>query len=129
MNNNSDVKRAQKESLLFRAFSEIYSELTREEPQLQGIYVNKVSLSKDKGTCTILFYCEDQQRFQDVFHTLILYKPSMRKSISQKISSRYVPELRFAFDKKCERQQNLEAALHEVSKQLNSEDDETPSDS
>lgn len=133
MNNNSDVRRAQKESLLFRAFSEIYSELVREEPQLQGIYVNKVSLSKDKGTCTILFFCEDQAKFQEVFPTLILYKPSMRKSIAQKISARYIPELRFVFDKKCERQQNLEAALHEVSRELNSKTDDdtnnTPSDS
>jgi ribosome-binding factor A len=118
MNNTSDIKRAKKESLFFRAFSEIYNELVREEPQLQGIFINKVSLSKDKKTCIILFFCEDQKRFEEAFHTLILYKPSMRKGIAQKIASRYVPELRFAFDKKCDRQQNLEAALHEVSRQL-----------
>ena len=90
-----------------------------EEPQLTSIFISKVVLSKDKGTCTILFFCEDQQKFEDAFHTLILYKPSMRKSLGQKINSRYTPQIRFAFDKKCERQQNLEAALHEVSKELN----------
>jgi len=121
MSNTKDIKHAQKESLLFRVISEIYLNLTIEEPSLTGIFINKVVLSKDKGTCTILFFCDDQQRFEDAFHKLILYKPSMRKSIGQKISSRYVPEIRFAFDKKCERQQSLEAALHEVSRELNSD--------
>lgn len=134
MSNTKDIKHAQKESLLFRVISEIYLNLTREEPGLTGIYINKIVLSKDKGTCTVLFFCNDQERFQDAFHKLILYKPSIRKSIGQKISSRYVPEIRFAFDKRCERQQSLEAALHEVSKELNPVNEELegsdePSDS
>lgn len=132
MSNIKEIKHAQKESLFYRALSEIYMNLTIEVPELAGIFINKIVLSKDKGTCTILFFCLDQQKFEDAFHTLILYKPSMRKSLSQKISSRYTPQIRFAYDKKCERQQNLEAALHEVSKELNpanpvSEDDDTTS--
>jgi ribosome-binding factor A len=133
MSNIRDIKHAQKESLFYRALSEIYLNLTMEEPQLAGIFINNIVLSKDKGTCTILFFCVDQERFEEAFHTLILYKPSMRKSLGIKIRSRYTPQIRFAFDKKCERQQNLEAALHEVSKELNpvvpySKDDDTTDD-
>ena len=122
MSNTKDIKRAQKESQLHRILSEIFLELVLEEPRLTGIYINKVVLSKDKSCCTILFFCADQQQFRDSFETLILYKPSMRKAIAQKMASRYVPELRFAFDKKCGRQQKLEAALHQVSKELHGDD-------
>ena len=92
MSNTKDIKRAQKESQLHRILSEIFLELVLEEPQLTGIYINKVVLSKDKSCCTILFFCEDQQQFRDSFETLILYKPSMRKAIAQKMASRYVPD-------------------------------------
>ena len=136
MSNIRDIKHAQKESLFFKILSEIFLNLTQEEPDLLGIQVSKVALSKDKGTVTILFYCEDQEKFQAAFSTLILYKPSMRKALGQKISSRYIPEIRFSFDKKCKRQQSLEAALHQVSKELNtaesaseSEQDDTIFDS
>jgi len=119
MSNIRDIKHAQKESLFFKILSEIFLNLTQEEPGLVGIQVSKVALSRDKGTVTILFYCEDEELFQAAFSTLILYKPSMRKALGEKISSRYIPQIRFSFDKKCKRQQSLEAALHQVSQELN----------
>jgi len=103
------VRRAQKESLYYKEISKLFLQVTLEDKNLSGLHVNKVVLSPDKSVCNVLFYSEDghdhfKQRLQD----LILYKPSLRKALSQAIKSRYTPELKFKYDTQFEKQQKIE---------------------
>jgi ribosome-binding factor A len=111
----SQVKRAQKESLFFREISQLFLQASLDDNRLQGLYVNRVQLSPDKGHCTIFFYTAlGEEYFNTVLSVLTLYKPSLRKALAQTIASRYTPELVFKFDKQFEKQQRLEALIEDV---------------
>ena len=105
----SDIRRAKKESLLYREISSFFLRITMDDLNLSGVYINTVKLSPDKGTCTVLFVSEDgPELFREKLHSLILYKPALRKAISQSISSRYTPQLVFKYDVQFEKQRKLE---------------------
>ncbi len=111
----SNVKRAQKESLLFREISQLFLQATMDDPRLRGIFVNRVHLSPDKGLCTVYFYtAEGEEHFNQILHTLTLYKPSLRKALASTIKGRYVPDLLFKFDKQFEKQQRIEELIEQV---------------
>lgn len=121
MNNStvSNIKRSQKEALLLREISKMFHAITLDDDRLTGLFINRVELSADKSWCTILFYTPDgYDFFKEKLEILKLYKPSMRKSLTQSISSRYVPNLRFQYDSQFEKQQKLESILDKVSKDL-----------
>ena len=106
------IKRAQKESLLLREISKMFHTITMEDSRLFGLFVNRVELSTDKGWCTIYFYTVDGfEKYSEQFEILKLYKPSMRKGLSTGIKGRYVPDLKFEYDSKFEKQQRLEKAM------------------
>jgi len=106
------IKRAQKESLLLREISKMFHTITIEDSRLFGLFVNRVELSTDKGWCTIYFYTVDGfEKYSEQFEILKLYKPSMRKGLSTGIKGRYVPDLKFEYDSKFEKQQRLEKAM------------------
>lgn len=106
------IKRAQKESLLLREISNMYHSIAMEDDRLQGLFVNRVELSTDKGWVTVYFYTLDGfEKFEEQLQILKLYKPSIRKGLSSGIKSRYVPDLKFAYDAKFEKQQSLEHAM------------------
>jgi len=108
----SDIKRAQKESQLLREISSMFHAITMDDSRLLGLFVNRVELSTDKGWCTIYFYTADgYEKYAEQFEVLKLYKPSMRKALSSEIKSRYVPNLKFEYDSKFEKQQRLELAM------------------
>lgn len=111
----SNVKRAQKESLLFREISKLFMEATLDDNRLQGIFVNRVKLSPDKGMCTVYFYtAQGEEYFKQILHILTLYKPSMRKALASTIRGRYVPDLLFTFDTQFEKQQRIEELIEQV---------------
>jgi ribosome-binding factor A len=115
MNRTSGIKRAQKESLMFREISRLFLSITIDEPRLRTIHVNRVGLSSDRSMCTVYFYTADgPQAFQALMPTLILYKPSLRKALSQAIPSRYTPDLIFKFDEQFEKQQRIEQLLEKI---------------
>lgn len=115
MNRVSEIKRAQKESLLFRELSGLFMKIVMEQPALQLLTLTHVKLSQDKGACSIYFYANGgRQAFEDSMSTLILYKPSMRKALSQSIPGRYTPELIFRFDEQFEKQQRMEKILDTI---------------
>ncbi len=111
----SEVKRSQKESLLFKEISKLYSQTTREDSRLNGVFITRVGLSKDKGHCSVYFYSPDGlEHFEKVLETLILYKPSLRKALASEIKSRYTPEIVFKFDDTFEKLQRIESLLDKV---------------
>jgi ribosome-binding factor A len=117
--NVSHIKRSQKESVLLRELSKMLLSLSLEDKELNGLFVNRVELSKNKGVCVIYFY---DPMGKEVFETkkrrLILYKPSLRKGIATALNGRYTPELKFTFDELFEKQQRIENILETVKKEF-----------
>jgi len=125
----SAIKRAQKESLLLRELSNMFHSLVLDENRLSGLFVNRVELSSDKGWVTVYFYTLDgYEKFKEQLEVLKLYKPSIRKGLASGIKGRYVPDLKFAYDAKFEKQQSLELAMAQAATETenleNSEDAE-----
>ena len=111
----SNVKKAQKESLLFREISQLFLQASMDDSRLQGLFVNRVTLSPDKGLCTVYFYTgQGEEHFNQLLYVLTLYKPSMRKSLASTVKGRYVPDLLFKFDKQFEKQQRIEELIETV---------------
>ena len=115
LNRSRDIKIAQKEKALMRAISNLFMQLTIDEPTLNGIFINRVHLSPDKSHCTVYFYtAAGKKDFEEKLPLLILYKPSMRHALSQELLARYTPDLRFAFDELFEKQQRIETLIDSI---------------
>ncbi len=113
----TNVKRAQKESVLLRLISQLFLQAGIDDPQLRGLFVNRVTLSPDKSICTVYFYTpEGKKYFDEKLPLLKLYKPSMRKAVAREMHSRYAVDLVFKFDDQFERQAKIEALIESVSK-------------
>lgn len=111
----SDIRRAQKEALFFRELSQFFLRVTLDNPNLIGVHINSVKLSPDKSVCTIYFYSDKgEEDFREKLSELILYKPSLRKALSQAIPSRYTPQLVFKYDAQFEKQQKLEKLFDDL---------------
>ena len=123
MNNNSTVasiKRSQKESLLLRELSKMLHQLSLDDKALEGLIINKVELSKNKGFCYVYFYdSAGPETFRQKLNSIVLYKPTMRKALASIIDSRYVPDLKFLFDESFEKKQRIETLIDEVKKEFN----------
>ena len=119
------IKQAQREKNLLREFSLLFSQISRENDQVRGIWVSKVTLSTDKSTCFIHFYSpEGQKGFETALDALKLYKPSLRTALAKRINGRYVPELVFKFDEHFTKLQQIEALIDRVAKTLPSDSDD-----
>jgi ribosome-binding factor A len=104
----SEIKHAQKESLLLRLISQFFMQILLDEKELQGFAVNRVKLSPDKGMCTVLFFASGgEQEFEEKKHLLILYKPSLRSALAKAINARYTPNLLFTYDVAFEKQRRI----------------------
>lgn len=111
----SDIKRAQKESLLLRKISHLYQRAAQDDKRLQDLFISRVELSKDKSICDVYFYTsKGKEYFDEKLEVLKLYKPSLRKALASVLSSRYVPDLRFKFDSKFEKQIKIEELIEKV---------------
>jgi len=119
--NNPDVRemrRAQKESLIRKELSKLFLEIRVNDKNFEGIYINRVKLSPDKGMVNVFFYTHDgEEHFNKKLPLLILYKPSVRKALSKILASRYTPQLVFKFDKIFEKQCRIEILLDKVKKE------------
>ena len=94
-----DIRKAQRESYFYREISTLFSRITIDEPRLHGLYINKVNLSSDGGTCVVLFLATyGRPEFEEKLQVLILYKPSLRSALAKTSHSRYTPNLIFRYD-------------------------------
>lgn len=113
----SHIKRSQKESLLLKELSKMLLEISLDDAELAGLFINRVELSKNKGSCTVYFYdAQGPAIFDQKKARLILYKPSLRKGIAATLDGRYTPEIVFAYDFQFEKQQRIETILEAVKK-------------
>lgn len=121
--NVHQIKRSQKESLLLKELSKMLLQLSLDEPELEGIFINRVQLSKDKSVCNVLCYDPDGiESFEKKKKYLILFKPSLRKGIAAALHSKYVPDIKFLYDAKFEKQQRIESIIDNVKQEFNDKD-------
>ena len=110
-----ETRRAQKESLFRKELSKIFLDIKLNDPTFEGIFINKVKLSPDKSVVNVFFYtAQGFGYFKKKLPFLILYKPSIRKALSQIISSRYTPNIVFKYDKSFEKQCEIETLLDKI---------------
>jgi ribosome-binding factor A len=114
-NRQSEVRRARKESLLFRELSSFLMRITQNDSLLAGIFVSAVVLSPDKSSCSILFASANGKAyFEEHLGRLILYKPALRKALSQAIQARHTPQLIFKYDERFEKEQKLNTLFDQL---------------
>lgn len=111
----SDIKKAQKEKLLFKEISQYFLQITLEDTRLKNLWINKVSLSADKGICYVFFFSpQGITYFEEMLEILKLYKPSLRKAIADTIRSRYTPEVIFKYDNQYEKVEKINTLIDTV---------------
>ncbi len=94
-----EIKKAQKESYFYREISTLFMKIVIDDPRLNGLHINKISLSSDGGTCTILFLAPNGKiEFEEKRSILVLYKASLRTALAKTSHGRYVPKLIFRYD-------------------------------
>jgi len=121
----SAIKRAQKESALFRLISHLVHQATLEQPSLQGLSVTRAELSPGKTLCTVYFYTDQgKEHFDKVLEDLKLFKPSIRKSIADEMQSRYTVELTFKFDAQFEKKERIDRLLDQIKSDIQAAEDE-----
>lgn len=123
----ADVKRERKKSLYLRELSIFIDSVAEEQPAVREIYLSRLELSADGGICYLYFAAisptEENQatplaRFEEALEVLKLYKPSLRKALSQVIQARYTPDLMFLFDEKREKIDRINELLDQVEQEL-----------
>ncbi len=125
----SDIKRAQKASLLLKAISQLYWEATRDDKELSGLFISRVELSQDKGMCYVYFHTpEGQEFFNEKLKTLKLYKPSLRAALAKQIPGRYTPDILFKFDTQQTIVDRLEGLFESVKSDWQDQDDDNYDD-
>jgi ribosome-binding factor A len=93
------------------------------------MYFTRIELSEDGSVCYV--YCaflnaesaeQGQALFEEARELLVLYKGSMRTALAGALSARYVPQLRFVFDEKKEKEQRINDLLNHVGAELDQYD-------
>lgn len=111
----SEIKRAQKESLLSKKVAVLLNQIAQDDPKIAAFILNRVELSADKGTAILYFYVPGGQReFDEKIANLILYKPSMRSALAKLVPSRYTPNLIFKYDKQFEKELEINKLLDKI---------------
>ncbi|MBT3456313.1 ribosome-binding factor A [bacterium] len=117
--NVNNIKRAQKESVLFREISSLFLRASFDDKRLSGLVVNRVKLSKDKSVCYVYFYTkEGEEHFKhNLLDLLKCYKPSVRKAIADEIAGRYVPNFLFKYDVQHEKQDKINNLIDKLKRE------------
>ena len=115
----TSIKRAQKEAEITRIIAELLRQSSQEDSKLTEVCISRSELSANKSLCVIYFYTtQGEASFNALREHLILYKPSVRKVLAQRMPSRYVPDIRFAYDARLEKQSRIETLIAQVSRDL-----------
>ncbi|KKP29294.1 MAG: Ribosome-binding factor A [candidate division TM6 bacterium GW2011_GWF2_30_66] len=108
-------KRAKRESLIKKELSKLFLDIKQTDRNLDDIYITNVELSSNKSSAHVLFFSEKgEEFFNEKLNFIILYKPSVRKALSQILNSKYTPNIIFQYDKTLEKQAKIEALLDKV---------------
>lgn len=120
------IKREQRKSFLLRQLSTMLHTLCEDEPKLIPLFVSKVDLSDDGGICYVYMSAtplsdqslSSKELFEELLPMLVLYKPSMRKSLAGILQKRYVPDIKFLFDENREKVDKINALLDRAQQEL-----------
>lgn len=122
----STIKRAQRESVMFRILGVMFEEAVRENHDLEGWYVTRVDLSQGKTVAYVYVYSEaGDAKFSSTLEKIKIYKPSMRKALATELQKRFTPDIIFIFDEQLKKTLHMERLLDKVK----SESEEGKSDS
>ncbi len=110
-----EIKKAQRESYFYREISNLFLQITIDEPRLNGLFINKISLSSDGGICVVLFLATNgRAEFEEKLPILILYKPSLRTALAKTSHSRYTPNLIFRYDEDQEKADKINRLIDKL---------------
>lgn len=110
-----EIKRAQKESYFYREISTLFMKIAIDDPRLSGLFINKITLSSDGGTCTILFLAPNGRiEFEEKRPVLVLYKASLRAALAKMSQGRYVPKLIFRYDEDQEKADKINRLIDKL---------------
>jgi len=110
-----EIRKAQKESYFYREISNLFLQITIDEPRLNGLFINKITLSSDGGTCVVLFLATNgRAEFEEKLPILILYKPSLRTALAKTSHSRYTPNLIFRYDADHEKAEKINRLIDKL---------------
>ena len=110
-----DIRRAQRESLLLGQVSSFFLEITRDDKELEGLYIVRVRLSPDQSKLTVFVHTfGGLEAFEAKRPTLVLYVPSLRSALAKCIPSRRVPNIMFKFDAQREKVERINLLLQEI---------------
>ncbi len=110
-----NVKHAQKESALLHAIAQLFVQTMQDVPELAGLTITRVKLDPNKGKCIVFFHAlGGLEEFEQKRKTLVLYRPSLRKALSQSLHGRYTPQLRFAYDQQLDKQRRVEDLIDKL---------------
>lgn len=111
----SDIKHAQKESLLLHKIAQFFVQIIQDEPKLAKLTVTRVSLSPDKGKCTVFMHALGGiAEFEALRPALVLFKSSLRKALSKEIPGRYTPNIRFTYDAQLDKQRHIDDLIDKL---------------
>lgn len=113
-----DIKRAQKESYYFKEIANLFRKIAIDDSRLNGIFINKVTLSSDGGICVVLFLAQNGiAEFEEKLKTLVLYKPSLRTALAKMSHGRYTPNLIFRYDEDHAKTEKIHLLLDKLKKE------------
>ena len=99
----------------FREFVILFRELALDQQEFANIYPTRIDTAPD-GSVLFIFFAGtgDKEAIEKILGDLILYKPSLRKALGDKVRARYVPQLLFKFDATFEKVQRIEKLLGDI---------------
>jgi len=113
-----EIKQAQRASFLLHEIAQFFLQITIDDAELRGLYINRVKLSSDNGLCYVLFIATNgKEEFDAKLSRLILFKPSLRSALSKVSHGRYVPDLIFKYDEEYEKQQKVEDLIDQLKRE------------
>lgn len=110
-----NIKKAQKERNLQREIATLFMQASQDYPELSGIMITRVEISPDKGMCYVYMFIDGGlAAFKEKLKYLKLFKPSMRKSLADTLSFRYMPDLTFAYDAQYEKELEINTLFEKL---------------
>lgn len=123
------IKREQRKSFLIRELSTMLHNLCEDEPTFSTLFISRIDLSDDGGICYVYLatlpteiITNPEEHFKSLLPQLKFYKPSMRKALAGVLQKRYTPDIKFMFDNKFEKVDNINRLLNKVQEEREEQD-------
>lgn len=116
-------KKDRAKAQFFKEFTLLFRSLALDHPSFVDIYPTRMDTAPDGSVLYVYFsgHCA-KERVQELIGDLILFKPSIRKALSQQIRARYVPQLVFKFDETFEKVMRVEQLLENLAAEHQAEE-------